>query len=307
MRDRRALVTGATGFIGSHLVRRLLTDAWQVHIIVRQGSDLSLLEKLQDRISIHVHDGKTECLAAIMKQAEPNVVFHLASLFLSKHAPEDVAGLVNSNILFGAQLIEAMAITGVPYLLNTGTAWQHYKKADYNPVNLYAATKQAFQDMLEYYIDAGKLKAITLKLCDTYGKNDTRPKIINLLVQHAHHTGPLALSAGEQYIDIVHINDVVQAYVVAADRLMAGHVKAHEIYSVTSGAPIKLKALAEKIQRWLELKYEIAWGARAYREREVMEPWRGATLPGWKPVVDMEYALLDKDRNSAKRDRDHEQ
>lgn len=305
MINKRVIITGATGFIGLHLVQRLLADAWQVHVIVRRGSDLARLEKLQDRLSIHVHDGKTETMLAIMKQVSPNVVFHLASLFLSKHESEDIAGLVNSNILFGAQIIEAMAITGVPYFINTGTAWQHYKKNDHTPVNLYAATKQAFQDMLEYYVDAGKLQAITLKLCDTYGKNDTRPKLINLLVQHDPHAGALALSPGEQYIDIVHVNDVVQAYILAADRLLAQDVKAHEIYSVTSGAPIKLKALVEKIQRLLELKYEISWGARAYRDREVMEPWVGTTLPGWKPVVDMEYALLDKDSNSSNRDRDN--
>jgi len=112
-----------------------------------------------------------------------------------------------------------------------------------------------------------------------------------LIVQRGVNETPLELSPGDQYIDIVHVSDVVQAYLVAADRLMAGDVTGHEIYSVTSGKPVKLKDLVEKIQRWLDMKGGVIWGAREYREREVMSPWVGPTMPGWKPVVDMERAV----------------
>jgi nucleoside-diphosphate-sugar epimerase len=289
--ERTAIITGANGFIGSHLVNRLVAEGWRVHIVVRPNSSLDLLKQLLGGISIHRYDGTTESMAIIMQRVKPDMVFHLASLFLSKHHPKDIEGLVSSNVLFGAQLVEAMATVGISSLINTGTAWQHYKSMGYNPVNLYAATKQAFQDLLAYYIDAGKLKAITLKLCDTYGSNDPRPKLFNLVVQRGVDEPPLELSPGDQYIDIVHVNDVVQAYIVAAERLLAGDVTGHEIYSVTSGKPVKLKDLVEKIQGWLGKKGSVIWGAREYREREVMNPWVGPTLPGWKPVVDMERVV----------------
>ena len=298
--ERTAIITGANGFIGSHLVQRLVADGWQVHIIVRPNSRLDLLKQHMGSISIHRHDGKTESMAIIMEEVKPDVVFHLASLFLSKHHPKDIEGLVSSNVLFGAQLMEAMATVGISSLINTGTAWQHYKSNEYNPVNLYAATKQAFQDLVAYYVDAGKLKAVTLKLCDTYGSNDPRPKLFNLIVQRGVDEPPLDLSPGDQYIDIVHVSDVVQAYMVAADRLMAGGVTGHEIYSVTSGRPVKLKDFVEKIQRWLGMKGGVIWGAREYREREVMEPWVGPALPGWKPVVDMESVV-----RQGRKDTDH--
>jgi nucleoside-diphosphate-sugar epimerase len=298
--ERTAIITGANGFIGSHLVQRLVADGWQVHIIVRQNSSLDLLKHLLGSISIHRHDGKTESMAIIMQRVKPDVVFHLASLFLSTHHPKDVEGLVSSNVLFGAQLMEAMATVGISSLINTGTAWQHYKSNEYNPVNLYAATKQAFQDLLAYYVDAGKIKAITLKLCDTYGNNDPRPKLFNLIVQRGVDEPPLELSPGDQYIDIVHVSDVVQAYLVAVDRLMAGDVIGHEIYSVTSGKPVMLRSLVEAIQQWLGMRDGVIWGAREYREREVMEPWAGPTLPGWKPVVDMEHAV-----RQGRKDSDH--
>ncbi len=288
---RTAIITGANGFIGSHLAQRLVADGWQVHIVVRPNSSLDLLKQLLGSMSIHRHDGMTESMALIMRRARPDVVFHLASLFLSKHLPKDIEGLVSSNVLFGVQLMEAMATVGISNLINTGTAWQHYKSNEYSPVNLYAATKQAFQDLLAYYVDTGKLKAITLRLCDTYGSNDPRPKLFNLIVQRGVDDPPLELSPGDQYIDIVHVSDVVQAYIVAANRLLTGNVTGHEIYSVTSGKPVKLKDLVEKIQQWLGMKDGVIWGAREYREREVMNPWVGSTLPGWRPVVDMERVV----------------
>lgn len=287
---RVALVTGATGFIGGHLVSRLVRDGWQVHIVSRAASRLPNAQALS-HVRNHVHDGTTEEMIRLVGDAQPSVVFHLASLFLSQHESDDVERLIVSNVLFGNQLLEAMKVHGVSRLINTGTSWQHYKSDEYNPVNLYAATKQAFQDLLAYYIDAGKLKAITLKLCDTYGSNDPRPKLFNLIVQRGVDEPPLELSPGDQYIDIVHVSDVVQAYIVAANRFLTGDVTGHEIYSVTSGKPIKLKDLVEKIQQWLGIKGGAIWGAREYREREVMNPWVGPTLPGWKPVVDMERVV----------------
>ena len=68
-----------------------------------------------------------------------------------------------------------MKEVGVKILVNTGTSWQHYENKDYSPVNLYAATKQSFEAILQYYVEVASLKAITLKLFETYGLDDPRP------------------------------------------------------------------------------------------------------------------------------------
>src|SRR5256885_16981298 len=112
------LVTGATGFIGAHLTRRLVAEGWDVHLVVRPGSDLARLGPAADRTCAHAHDGTTEGMIALVGAARPTLVIHLASLFLAQHVPTDVAGLVMSNVLFGTQLVEAMAHHGVARLLN---------------------------------------------------------------------------------------------------------------------------------------------------------------------------------------------
>jgi nucleoside-diphosphate-sugar epimerase len=149
-----ALVTGATGFVGSRLVKKLVCDGWVVHIIVRDGSKLTELKEIVGDIHIHEYDGSSSSMTEIVSSSNPSVVFHLASLFLSEHKSDQINDLIDSNITFGTQLLEAMVTCQVYNLVNTGTSWQHYQNEQYSPVNLYAATKQAFENIVQYYVEA---------------------------------------------------------------------------------------------------------------------------------------------------------
>ncbi|WP_237247325.1 NAD(P)-dependent oxidoreductase [Sideroxyarcus emersonii] len=279
-----ALVTGATGFVGSHLVRRLVTEGWEVHILNRAESRLPDHPEFA-QTTRHIHDGSTQGMAECVAQAKPDVVFHLASLFLAQHESKDIEPLVLSNVLFGSQLLEAMRINGVDKIVNTGTSWQHYNNEDYNPVCLYAATKQAFEDILAYYTEAASLKAVTLQLFDTYGPGDPRPKLFHLLAKTAKNQEALAMSPGEQLIDLVYIDDVIDAFLCAKDVLYE-LPKGHQVYAVSSGQPLQLRELVAIYENELGVKLPIEWGKRTYRPREVMTPWnKGRTLRGWHPKV----------------------
>lgn len=283
---RRALLTGASGFIGAHLARRLLADGWQVHLVLRPGARLGTLDDIAPRLHLHRHDGTTAGLIDIVGAARPLIVFHLASLFLAQHRPDDVASLVQSNVLFGTQLAEAMGHHGVALLVNTGTSWQHFENAGYNPVCLYAALKQAFEAVLRYYVEQQGLRVITLKLFDTYGPGDPRPKLMGLFQRIALSGEALAMSPGEQLIDLVYIDDVVEAFLLAAQRLLSAAAGPMEEYAVSSGAPLPLRALAAVYAEASGKSLAIEWGGRPYRPREVMYPWNtGRTLPGWRPRV----------------------
>jgi len=284
--QRRALITGATGYIGSSLTKRLVTEGWDVHIVVRPNPKLDVLAPALASVTVHEHDGTTEGMNRLMRAARPDMVFHLASLFLAQHKPEDIGALINSNVLFSTQLVEAMVANEIKYLVNTGTSWQHHNNEAYNPVNLYAATKQAFEDILAYYIEAHGLKAITLALFDTYGPDDPRPKLISLLWKTAPLQTSIAMSPGEQKIDLVHVDDVTAAFALS-EELVRHQKHGHERYGVTSGKPIRLIDLVAAFEEATGCeKLPIEWGGRPYRPREVMEPWRSyMTPPGWMPRI----------------------
>ena len=289
---KKALITGATGFIGVNLIRRLLLEGWHVHIIIRPNTSMAILGNICEQVTVFTHDGSALNMLNIMPEVKPDIVFHLASLFLAAHQTKDIKPLITNNLLLGTQLLDAMAKNDVQYIVNTGTSWQHFNNDNYTPVNLYAATKNAFEMILRFYTSSTSIKAITLKLFDTYGANDPRAKLFSLLQKASKNVQPLAMSPGEQLIDIVYIDDVVDAFVTAADRLLKREANSFEEFSVTSGRPIKLKDLVEI---YIQITGEILpliWGARTYRDREVMVPWNtGQSLPGWHAKVTFENGI----------------
>lgn len=281
----KIFLTGATGFIGSNLARRLVADGHNVNALVRPSSNLQGLGQARDHVELTVYDGEIETLVQAMQTFQPNLVIHVASLVLVRHQPADVGNLIESNVSTPAKLLEAMALAGVNRFINTGTSWQHFEDAAFSPVNLYASTKQAFENILTYYTEVKGVRAITLKLFDTYGPNDPRPKLFTLLDRAAVSGETLKMSPGEQLLDLVYVDDVNDAYVVAIesfDRL------ANASYSVSNPQRYSLRELAAIYGDTTGRKLNIDWGGLPYRQRETLIPWtRGQRLPGWQPKVDL--------------------
>jgi nucleoside-diphosphate-sugar epimerase len=277
----RAMLTGITGFIGGFLAERLLQEGWTVDALVRPTSDVKSLS-CADAITLHQLDEEMD-LGPAIAAAQPDIVFHLASLYLPDHRSDQVKDLVRSNILFPAMLAEAMSAAGIKHLVNTGTAWQHFESRAYLPVNLYAATKQAAEDLLAYYADARQCSVITLKLFDTYGRGDKRRKLIQILIEAALSEEALAMSPGEQIVDLTHVEDVVDGFIIAAHRLLASSTPLRETFFL-SGERHSVKGLADLVGNILGRIVEPQFGGRPYRAREVMHPLEAGPddmLPGW--------------------------
>lgn len=281
------LVTGATGFIGTNLVR-VLQKQHNVFILGQFPGDP---EKLG--LPGLVTGDDIPLLAGYLRDKQITGIIHLASLYLTVHRPEQVRDLVGSNVLFGTQVLEAASLAGcVRWFLNTGSIWQNYQVegSAYNPVNLYAATKQAFIDMARYYVDVFDIRFCTLKLCDTYGPGDPRPKVFKLFKDYSERGEVLAMSPGQQLLDVLYISDIVTGFLHLAELLSSGGPLADQ-YVLSSGELRTLRSLAETFTRVSGRPLHIEWGGRPYRDREVMVPWRGPVLPGWAPSVDLETGI----------------
>jgi nucleoside-diphosphate-sugar epimerase len=280
----RALITGASGFIGSRLTRRLIAEGWEVAAILRASSDVSELNGLKEKLTIYRIGEEYNQLSRIIAEFRPTHVYHTAARTFHDYKASQVNELLNANVRFGLELVEAMLAVGVRNLINTGTSWQHYEGADYSPVNLYAATKQAFESLLQYYIEARGLRVITLKLFDTFGENDPRPKLLNLLASAARTGIPLQLSAGDQVLDLVWVEDVIRAYMIAASLFNKEH-GFHASYGLSGGNRMTLKQFLQLYNEATGEPALVSLGARPYREREVMVPWVSMErLPGWNPT-----------------------
>ena len=284
------LVTGATGFVGKHLVKDLQCCAHEVHILVRPSTDCSSINVNH----IFTFNDNIEALSVYLQQEQIDGIIHLASLYVAEHKVEQIKPIIDSNIYLGTVLLEAAKMAGVKWFLNVGTIWQNYNVPDYsdqyNPVNLYAASKQAFITMAKYYTETSPLRFCTLKLCDTYGADDTRRKIFTLFDEIAVSGKELGMSPGEQRLDILHIDDVVSGFIQLTSMLQDEASDLSEEYVLTSGQAYSLKELAHLYEQQNNVRLNIQWGGRCYRQREVMKPYVGNILPNWrasKRAIDM--------------------
>lgn len=275
------LLTGATGFIGKNLINKLIKTN-RVTALVRHSSNTNVLPK---KTIIFRYNGNDTDLKNYFVDHKIDGVIHLASKVMSdQNNWGNINQLIKSNITLGTKLLEVAKLTNVRWFINTGTFWQHYKNEKYNPVNLYAAMKQAFEDIAKYYTETSNFKFVTIKLCDTFGSNDTRPKIFNLWDNISKTGEKLQMSPGEQIIDITHVDNVVLAYIRLIEILDKKEIDINgKSFALKAERRLKLRDLAELYKKTTGKKLNIKWGGKEYRYREIMDPWEdGVKIPGYK-------------------------
>lgn len=280
--NKVALITGATGFLGNHLCAKLLEKDYKIIILVRQTSNTSFFNKYEkEKVVICQLDKDFNVIDKIVEEYRPLITFHLAATFDKGNINKEIINLINTNILFGTILLNSLIKYDCKKFINVGTYWQNFKDETYNPFNLYAATKQSFQDIIRFYEEEYGLKCITLKLCDTYGENDNRKKIINLLKQAYIEDKEFDMTQGEQYLSLTYIDDVVDGILLAMEYVMKGKNYGRTFF-VANKELIKLKDLVQFVEKVINKKLKINFGRVPYRKREIMKPYIGKILPAWK-------------------------
>ena len=289
----KAVITGATGYIGSHVVRYLLDHGWRIATIIREPSHLGYLEDLEHEIETFSYEGNILSLIDFFQCQKADVVMHLAAAVITNPSPEQASTIIDANVRFGTEILEAMAQSATRLFISTGSYWQNYDgKNEYNPVDLYSASKEAFEKIVKFYVEAYGFRHINLRLFDVYGEDDRRPKLWNTLKEIAGTDKLLDISAGEQLLDMVHVDDVARAYECAYEYLLENHDSRNEVFGVYSGNLRPLKEIVHLYERILNKKLKLNWGARPYKNREVMKPFDGyAKLPNWRQNIPVETGL----------------
>lgn len=285
----KVLITGATGYLGGRLARCLASQGHEVHIIVRSEV------KFEGIAGCHVDFGDGSRIVEITELLRPEIIYHLAACYIWDHKPIEIKNLISSNILVGIQVAEAATRVGA-ILVNAGTGFQ-YKDGERWPVNLYAVTKQAFMDAIDWYVSVKGLRASSIILNDTYGPRDPRKKLFYLLRSAVGATHPIAMSPGEQILDLLYVDDAIAAFLAAGDSNNFNG-PGHNRWLASGGVPMSLRDIAFRWSQVTRLNPNISWGGKAYREREVMFPCLiGSPPPGWRPSISMDqgFAMMERD------------
>ena len=288
----KVIVTGATGYIGRNLVESLIKNNNKVGIIVRENSKLDIFNENISKIDIFKMNDDINQLINFFKEFKCECVFHLASACIVEYKKTDIESIIDSNIKFGSFILEAMKENNIKNIINTGSFSQHYKNEEYNPASLYAATKESFEKILEYYVHAENFKAITLKLFDTYGVADGRRKVINIIKDKAIKNEEINLSPGEQKLDLIYIEDVVNGFLKAFEYLNNIDNGEHKKYAICTGRKLTLKEIVQIFETESGLSINVNFGKVSYRKREIMDPWSNyEILPNWKSKISLEDGI----------------
>lgn len=287
---KKVLMTGITGYIGSQLAQAL-TDSCTVYGLVRQPlNETYLTPGLREKMTLLPYDGRGESVSAALEAIRPDVVYHLAAHYTAAHDLQSIPRLLESNVTFGAFLLEAMCAVQCRRLVYTTTVTTRLTGGSYRPLTLYAATKQAFSDLTEYYIRTGALSAAAVALSDTYGPGDSRPKVLNLIRRSILDETPLDLTSGRQIYDAVYIDDVVRGLIQAGAALEQPAV--HRFFQLSADHPRSLRETVELMLQINNLSFHANWGGRPNSEDAPERPLRiFPAPPGWRACVTLEDGL----------------
>ena len=219
-----------------------------------------------------------------IKYFEPDIIVNCSASQLLDKDKKSIEKLIYSNLYSQTVFLsEAKRIKNFKGFITFGSRWEYDQGGNYQPNTFYAATKHASDYLLQYFIDK-KTTIISLKIFDTYGKNDNRKKILNLLLESYKKQKTINLSPGKQEIDYVHVLDICKLISRISNDIKKKKIKGFKIFTVSSKKPTRLIDIINSLKKKLTNKLSVKIGVLKYRNNEPMKCSRKIfNYPKWKP------------------------
>jgi nucleoside-diphosphate-sugar epimerase len=297
---RRAFVTGGTGFVGANLVRRLLADGNEVHLLVRPGHQAWRLADLRSGIEIHETDlADGVALKRTLQDVRPDWIFHLAA-YGAYSSQGDLSRMVATNVMGTTNLLEACSAVGFDAFVNAGSS-SEYGFKDHPPAenealdpnSFYAVTKASATMLCRQTARQLDLPVTTLRLYSVFGPWEEPTRLIPTLICYGLRGLFPPMAAPTVSRDFVFVDDATEAFILAA-RNPADEKGA--VYNVGSGHQSSLEEVAKVAARVLSIPAAPEWKAMPNRnwdtDRWIADPAKATRLLGWSAAYDFEEGFV---------------
>lgn len=289
---KRILLTGVTGFLGSHLAKKMLAVGYEVVALKRKTSSLRRVEScVSDIVFYDIEELDFDDLFRTCGKI--GTIIHTATCYGRNN--ESVSDIFAANTEFPLRLFDAGNRAGVEVFLNTDTILDKY-------LNLYALSKNQLLQWGKFFSLHEKIRFVNLKLEHFYGPDDDPTKFTTYILNSClSNISELKLTKGEQKRDFIYIDDVVSAYMILLEEIYRIDDSFME-FEVGSGQSVTIREFVETAHLLAASKTHLAFGALPYREGEVMDSKAdisGLSALGWQCRYDIVTGLklvIDQER-----------
>jgi UDP-glucose 4-epimerase len=307
----RVLVTGAAGFIGSHLVDRLLSEGEDVTGVdnLSSGALHNLSDARRSRLgkfNFHRVDVTSTALGELIKRTRPQVIFHLAAQVDVRKSVADPLHDANVNIIGTLNVLQGAAEAGTGKVIFTSSGGCIYGEPDDDrlpvtedqifsaealPESPYGVSKKVVFDYLRYFKAVKDLDFTALALANVYGPRQEpasevglEGQVVAIFCRRMLGGRPCTIYGdGTQTRDFVYVDDVVSAYIAAREK------GSSELVNVGSGMELSVNELYARLAELTNARFEPVYAAARSGElqRIFVDPSKAAGVLGWRPTTDL--------------------
>jgi len=303
----KILVTGAEGFIGSHLTEMLVEKGYKVKAFVRYNfkNDWGWLERSKYLKDIEIYTGDIRDYDSVYdSMKDVNIVFHLAALIGIPYSYISPLAYIKTNTEGTYNVLEAARKLKIQRVIHTSTSEVYGtaqyvpidEKHPYNPQSPYAASKAAADHLALSYYRSFDLPVTIIRPFNTFGPRQSARAIIPTIISQ--------ILAGKKQIklgnlsptrDLTYVKDTVNGFItVGLHEKTVG-----DVYNLGTGREVSIGDLAKKIMDLIGTKVEIITDEKRIRpeksevERLLSNPEKAMKLTGWKPQYTLEEGLIE--------------
>lgn len=295
----RVLITGAAGFVGANLARRMLGRGDEVWLAVRPGSDQWRLSEIEGDARIVEADlREPEAATRLVGEARPGAVMHLAA-HGAYSWQADAERIFETNTLGTRRLLEACASAGVECFVHAGSS-SEYGYKDHPPAegelpepnSDYAVSKLAATMSCAQFASERGLRTVTLRLYSAYGPWEHPDRLVPTLVRAALRGELPPLVSPDVARDFIFVDDVCSAFLLASAGTSGD---GRTIYNVASGRQTTIREMVETARSLFDVEAEPDWGSMPERGWDtttwVGDPSLIQRELGWHADVGLEEGL----------------
>lgn len=298
---KRVFVTGASGFIGAALVKRLVAQDISVAVLQSGQKPGRRLAAIAEKLRFFERaNSTTESLRHSLREWAPDTVFHLGWSGVSNVDRNDAA-LQSANVAFTVELAQLCVECGVEQFVGAGSQAEYGKKDSQiaetecpAPTTLYGAAKLASCFLSERICELQGVRHAWLRIFSTYGPDDNPDWMLPTLIRKLSAGERPPLTLGEQQWDYLYVGDAAAAFAAAA----AGRIRG--IYNLGSGEAVSLRALIEAVRDKIDPTLELGFGELPYRPDQVMHLQANIeklkATSGWSPEVSLSDGIAETTR-----------